>query len=86
MPRRDVMPAPMKVRWPSVVHNACLRKVAHPTVETATTALGNDREHYVYRCPFAVDGAHWHIGRPPDMKTLRKIASAIRERAQGVVE
>lgn len=41
-----------------------------------------------YRCPFG-DGtranAHWHIGRIPSFASLKRMAAAIRHRAQSVV-
>lgn len=81
MPRRDVMPRPLRVKWQRVVANACTRKVAYDDPADARRALGADRVHRVYRCPFS-EQRHWHIGRVPDMKTLRGLASAIRARAQ----
>lgn len=81
MPRRDVMPQPTNVRWRWVFHDACERKQPM-TVEQAYAAVKHqpDRRLSMYRCPFEV--SHWHVGRTPDLKTLRKLASAIRARAQ----
>jgi hypothetical protein len=40
-----------------------------------------------YRCPFAGSSrasVHWHIGHVPSLASLKRIAAAIRVRAQGL--
>ena len=82
MPRCDVMPAPKKVNWRGVVHDSCLRKTAFPSEEKARRECARLAGGlYVYRCPFA-DVRHYHLAHPPNMRTLRKLASAIRARVQ----
>lgn len=84
MPRCDVMPQPKKVNWRGVVHDACHRKTAYPNEGAALRERDRLRDGlYVYRCPFSDGGRrHYHLAHPPNMRTLRKIASAIRARAQ----
>jgi len=35
-----------------------------------------------YRCPF--NPTHWHVGGPPSMRTLRKLAEYLRDRHAAV--
>lgn len=83
MPRRDVMPAPITVNWRNVEWDACRRK--KQLGERAARAAAADKNKrgraprsYAYPCPFC---HHWHLGRVPNMRTLRKVASALRARA-----
>lgn len=84
MPRRDAMPAPKKVRWQYVVHAVCLRKRRFEVEREARVECRRlrDPDLRVYRCPFSDGPDHFHLGHTPNMRTLRKIATAIRLRAQ----
>ena len=81
MPRRDHMPQPMSnVNWRRVKHDVCDRKTVFTTHTEARQHIGRgDIRMRVYRCPFC---QALHLGHIPNMKTLRRIATAIRARAQ----
>lgn len=85
MPRRDRMPAPVRVEWQRVVDGACVRKkpfgVAAAHRRVVAEQHGDPRLR-AYRCPFC--GA-WHLGHVPSMKQVRKLAAAIRARAASTV-
>lgn len=83
MPRCDVMPQPKKVSWWNVMYDACTRKTPFTSMAVAVTERDRLRDPSlnVYRCPFGRP-QHFHLGHTPDMRTVRKIASAIRQRAQ----
>lgn len=78
------MPQPKKVRWRLVMFDACTRKRAYERADAAHAERRRlrDPDLRVYRCPFSTEPVHYHLGHPPNMRTLRKIATAIRQRAQ----
>lgn len=60
----------------SIARWACGRKYRYPTVYAAqkdqTVVRGETKP---YRCPFC---SGWHVGHPPSMEALGRIAEAIR--------
>jgi hypothetical protein len=65
-----------------VVEHACSRKQRYPRAEAmrlAETKRAQGIEVSAYRCPFADQGRHWHLGHAPGMETLEDIAHAIRD-------
>lgn len=62
----------------------CRRKVAYPEPGQARRECERlkrtIRSHFeVYRCPFAEEGEHWHVGSSPSMSDIKQIAMAIRD-------
>lgn len=78
MPRRDVQPQPIRVDWHIIEEASCLRK-QQLSERVARLITAHDVTLHPYRCHF--DPSHWHVGHTPNMKTLRKLAYAIRARA-----
>lgn len=67
----------------------CTRKVAMgrgAAMAVGTKARRNGQQMSAYRCPFSMDPTcHWHVGHPPSMKTLKRIAEMLRDRHAGTV-
>jgi hypothetical protein len=82
----DELPEPMtSVECKRIVHGSCHRKQQYDNLNRAERAAAKLRtaSHLVagYRCPFAGpagDPPHWHVGRPPSVETVERIALAIR--------
>ena len=85
MPRRDVQLVVPIVDWRAIEDRVCIRKREYPTAADARHARADlvHRTHdaglKIYPCPF--HAGHWHIGHPPDLAGLRRIAAALRSRA-----
>lgn len=87
MPRHDPPPVVPIVDWRKVMNRACTGKHAYPTAAAARSRVRWLHRHdqptvACYRCPFADGRPHWHVGHPPDWAAVRRIAAAIRARAQ----
>ncbi len=41
--------------------------------------LGHDPTLHAYRCPFSGAEEHFHVGHPPSLESMKKIADAIRD-------
>jgi hypothetical protein len=75
-----------------IVERVCGSKQRHMSPGGARRAAGGVRvrmgaDVWPYRCPFSGGcraGAHWHVGHVPSYESLRRIAAAIRVRAQGI--
>lgn len=90
MPRRDPPLIVPIVDWRQVMARACTSKIAYVSRGDAAHArrdlvhrVHDERVRY-YPCPFAAgDGSdvHWHLGHPPDVAGMRRIAAALRARA-----
>lgn len=85
MPRRDVQLVVPIVDWHAIEDRVCTRKRSFATRDDARRARSitvrrvHDDGIRVYPCPFHT--GHWHIGHPPDLAGLRRIAAALRARA-----
>ena len=86
MPRRDAPLAVPIVDWRAIEDRVCTRKHAYVTSDDARRARGqlvhrvHDDRIRVYPCPF--HAGHWHLGHAPDLAGLRRIAAALRARAE----
>lgn len=91
MPRRDEPLIVPIVDWRAVRDRACVNKVVYLTRVDAAHARRDlarrvhDDQLRFYPCPFSLGDSgvlHWHLGHPPDVAGLRRIAAALRARAQ----
>jgi hypothetical protein len=63
----------------------CKQRFDHPWAARVAAGLVRARTGQPicpYRCPFSAD-RHWHIGPAPSLEAMKRIALAIRARAQG---
>ena len=85
MPRRDGPLTVPIVDWRAIEDRVCTRKRAYETSTDARRARGelvrriHDSGIRVYPCPF--HAGHFHLGHPPDVAGLRRLAAALRARA-----
>lgn len=68
----------------AIIRASCLRKVAWSKATAHQVALRmtleGTRRVTAYRCPFVLDGHdHYHVGRVTSMRSLQRIALAIRD-------
>lgn len=85
MPRCDPIERPISEEsWQRVVYYACIRKTSFTRADEAHELRRRQKDSRlrVYRCPFADGRPHWHLGHVPSWRTVRRIAAAIRARAQ----
>jgi hypothetical protein len=75
MPRRDVQPRPLPVHWRTMEQASCTSKETF----RSRGEVPSDPLMRAYRCVFC---RQWHRGHVPSMRTVRKLAFAIRARAQ----
>lgn len=74
-----------QVDWHTEAERAHAGKKCYPNPQAARQAAEKLRakgeQVGPYRCPWGAEGArHWHIGHPPSIEGLERIAAAIRNR------
>ena len=69
------------VDWHREAERGCVGKVRmgrRAAMDLAAEKRRGGVDVSAYRCPWSVDGRHWHVGHPPGPEGIERIAAAIR--------